>query len=59
MDLFVYDEEFEPLVADLELPRGRFRAWVDSVQDADDTLDALIASTPARSRQSPPVPRAW
>ncbi len=53
VDLFVYDEEFEPLMADLELPRGRFRAWVDSRQEADDTLDALIASTPARM---PPKP---
>ena len=53
VDLFVYDEEFEPLMDDIELPHGRFRAWVDSRQDADDTLDALIASTPARL---PPKP---
>jgi fatty-acyl-CoA synthase len=53
VDLFVYDEEFEPLIADIELPHGRFRAWADSRHDADDTLDALIASTPARL---PPKP---
>jgi fatty-acyl-CoA synthase len=53
VDLFVYDEEFEPLITDLQLPRGRFRAWLDSRHDADDTLDALIASTPARR---PPKP---
>ena len=53
VDLFVYDEEFEPLIADLELPHGRFRAWLDSRHEADDTLEALIASTPARL---PPKP---
>ena len=53
VDLFVYDEEFEPLMAGLELPRGRFRAWSDSRHDEADTLDALIASTPARL---PPKP---
>ena len=59
VDLFVYDEEFEPLVADLELPHGRFRAWLDSRHDEDDTLDALIASTPAARRPSPHARRAW
>jgi fatty-acyl-CoA synthase len=53
VDLFVYDEEFEPLVIDLELRLGRYRAWLDTRQDADDTLAALIASTPA---QAPPKP---
>ncbi|HEX3804736.1 MAG TPA: acyl-CoA synthetase [Solirubrobacteraceae bacterium] len=53
VDLFVYDEEFEPLIGDLALPRGRFRAWLETRHDADDTLAALIASTPTRT---PPKP---
>jgi fatty-acyl-CoA synthase len=54
VDLFVYDEEFEPLLADLTFPHGHFRAWLDSRHDADDTLAALIASTPATP--APPKP---
>jgi fatty-acyl-CoA synthase len=53
VDLFVYDQEFEPLIAELELPHGHFRAWLDSHGDAEDTLATLIASTPARR---PPKP---
>jgi fatty-acyl-CoA synthase len=53
-DLFVHDEEFEPLLGDLVFPYGRFRAWLDSRQDADDTLEALIAATP--SVPAPPKP---
>jgi fatty-acyl-CoA synthase len=53
VDLFVYDEEFEPALEGLEPPRGRFRAWRETRHDADDTLDALIAATPART---PPKP---
>ena len=53
VDLFVYDEEFEPLLAALELPRGRYRAWRDTRADAEDTLEALIASTPP---SAPPRP---
>jgi fatty-acyl-CoA synthase len=53
VDLFVYDEEFEPLVADLALAHGRYRAWTDTRAEAEDTLAALIASTPATP---PPKP---
>jgi fatty-acyl-CoA synthase len=53
VDLFVYDEEFEPLVTELELRFGRFRAWTDTREQDSDTLDALIAgSHPA----TPPKP---
>ena len=53
VDLFVYDEEFEPLVTGLELRFGRFRAWTDTREQDSDTLDALIAgSHPA----TPPKP---
>ncbi len=53
VDLFVLDEEFESLTAGLEFRHGRYRAWVDTRADADDTLAALIASTPA---SRPPKP---
>jgi fatty-acyl-CoA synthase len=53
VDLFVYDEEFEPLMTELEPRFGRFRAWTDTRRQDSDTLDALIASShPA----SPPKP---
>jgi fatty-acyl-CoA synthase len=53
VDLFVCDEEFEPLVTELELRLGRFRAWTDTREQDSDTLDALIAgSHPA----APPKP---
>jgi acyl-CoA synthetase (AMP-forming)/AMP-acid ligase II len=50
VDLFVYDEEFEPLLADLELRHGRQRAWTDTRHAEADTLAALIAG----SHPSPP-----
>src|SRR5579875_704158 len=53
VDLFVYDEEFEPLVAELELRHGRVRAWIDTREGEDDTLAAQIASAPA---VAPPKP---
>jgi fatty-acyl-CoA synthase len=53
VDLFVYDEEFEPLMTELEPRFGRFRAWTDTRRTDSDTLDALIASShPA----APPKP---
>ena len=39
--MLVYDDEFAPLVAGLELPQGRWRAWTD--EPGPDTLEALIA----------------
>ena len=50
VDLLVYDEEFEPLLAGLELRHGRFRAWADTRLEEPDTLDAVIAI----SRPTPP-----
>jgi fatty-acyl-CoA synthase len=50
VDLFVHDEEFEPLVTGLELRHGRVRAWTDTRVDDGDTLSALIAS----SQPAPP-----
>jgi fatty-acyl-CoA synthase len=53
-DLLVYDEEFEPLLGDLNPPQGRFRAWCETRHDEPDTLAALIAS--AAPAPAPPKP---
>ncbi len=53
VDMFVYDEEFRPLLGDLELQLGRVRAWVDTDLEGDDTLEALIATG---STAPPPKP---
>jgi fatty-acyl-CoA synthase len=44
-DLLVYDDEYAEVLEGVEPPHGRWRAWVDddSPEDAEDTLDALIA----------------
>jgi fatty-acyl-CoA synthase len=53
VDLFVYDEEFEPLMTEVQPRLGRYRAWTDTRREESDTLDALIASShPA----APPKP---
>ena len=52
-DLLVIDEEFEGLTAGLKPKRGIYRSWVDTRRDADDTLEALVASTPPKA---PPKP---
>jgi fatty-acyl-CoA synthase len=52
--LLVYDEEFEPLLGELDLPLGSYRAWTDDEEpDATDTLEALIAGG---DRAMPPAP---
>jgi fatty-acyl-CoA synthase len=53
VDLFVYDEEFEPQASSLAPRLGRFRAWTDTRPHDADTLDALIASSPTAA---PPKP---
>ena len=53
VDLFVYDEEFESLAGELDLPLGRYRAWLDSREQDGDTMAALIASS---SPAPPPKP---
>jgi fatty-acyl-CoA synthase len=52
-DLLVYDDEYSKVVKGVDPPHGRWRAWVDdgSPEEADDTLDALIASS---STKGPP-----
>ncbi len=58
VDLFVYDEEFERLVAGLDLRLGSYRAWTDTRPEDDDTLAALIAgSHPAAPAKPAHAPR--
>lgn len=58
VDLFVHDEEFEPLLSSVQPRLGCFRAWTDTRREAADTLDALIAgSTPARPPKPAHAPR--
>ncbi|HLY47588.1 MAG TPA: AMP-binding protein, partial [Solirubrobacteraceae bacterium] len=57
-DLLVYDDEYSEVLEGIDdPPRGRFRAWVD--EEADDTLDALIASgkrsAPPRAGEGPKI----
>jgi fatty-acyl-CoA synthase len=55
-DLLVYDEEFEHLVGDYTPRLGRVRGWLTTRLNADDTLIALIASTPPKTPPKPKVP---
>jgi fatty-acyl-CoA synthase len=59
-DLLVYDDEYaETLEGIDDPPHGRFRAWVDDPEDADDTLDALIEggddSAPPSADEGPKI----
>ncbi len=56
VDLFVYDEEFQEMVEGVDPEHGRWLSWADTDPDADDTLDALIESTPD---EAPPKPDHW
>jgi fatty-acyl-CoA synthase len=50
-DLLVYDDEYSDVLEGVDPPRGRWRAWVDddSPKDADDTLEALVASNSTKA----------
>jgi fatty-acyl-CoA synthase len=53
-DLFVYDEEYAELLGDIEPTRGRYLAWTDDADAADeDTIDALIRGA---DTSAPPKP---
>jgi fatty-acyl-CoA synthase len=59
-ELLVYDDEYSEMLEGIDdPPRGRYRAWVDGDEDADDTLDALIAAgdkgAPPRAGQGPKI----
>ena len=54
-DLLVYDDEYASTLKGVDPPHGRWRAWVDDddPEQAQDTLDTLIASA---STKAPPKP---
>ena len=58
VDLLVYDEEFKGMVEGVDPKHGRWRSFTDSESEADaeDTLEALIASAPDTA---PPKPDHW
>jgi fatty-acyl-CoA synthase len=53
-DLLVYDEEYEPMLEDVEPRRGRYVAWTDEPPPAD-SLEELIA---VGDESAPPKPGA-
>ena len=55
-DMVVYDEEYEPELDGLEFRLGRYRAWLDTRFDADDTLDALARSGSTAAPAKPARP---
>jgi fatty-acyl-CoA synthase len=56
VDLLIYDEEYEKAIGDF-IPRlGRVRAWVETRANADDTLEAQIASSKAAPPPKPSRP---
>jgi fatty-acyl-CoA synthase len=54
-DLLVYDDEYSETLGEIEPPRGRWRAWTDDDERADDTLDALIAGAESTAPPRPGV----
>jgi fatty-acyl-CoA synthase len=54
-DLLVFDDEYEALLGDVELPRGRWRAWTqEGSKSSDPTLDEAIGGADTKA---PPKPR--
>jgi fatty-acyl-CoA synthase len=59
-DLLVYDDEYSEVLEGIDdPPQGRYRAWVEDDEDADNTLDALIAAgdkgAPPRAGEGPKI----
>jgi len=55
VEVLVYDEEFEPVLADVPAPRGRYLAWTDG---ATSTLEELAGSGSDRLSAPPARPGA-
>lgn len=51
----IVDEEFLPVVAEIEAPGGRFIAWTDGAA-TDETLESLIALGNTKGRPTPTHP---
>jgi fatty-acyl-CoA synthase len=62
-DLLVYDDEYSEVLAGIEPPHGRWRAWVaeeaEHPENVDDSLESLIdggdTSTPQRPGRAPKI----
>ncbi|MFZ0043048.1 MAG: acyl-CoA synthetase [Solirubrobacteraceae bacterium] len=58
-DLLVYDDEYSKILKDIEPPHGRWRAWVDDDDGAEDTLEHLIkngdTSGPPKAGKAPKI----
>jgi fatty-acyl-CoA synthase len=58
-DLLVYDDEYADTLKGVEPPHGRWRAWVEDDDDAEDTLEHLIAngdgSGPPKAGKAPKI----
>ena len=56
-DLLVFDDEYEPLLGDVELPRGRWRAWTEEgSKSSDPTLDEAIDGADTKAPPKPGTP---
>ena len=56
-DLLVFDDEYEELLGDVELPRGRWRAWIEEGSESSDpTLDGAIEGADANAPPKPGTP---
>jgi fatty-acyl-CoA synthase len=56
-DLLVFDDEYEGLLGDVELPRGRWRAWTEEgSKSSDPTLDEAIDGADTKAPPKPGTP---
>ncbi len=56
-DLLVFDDEYEELLGDVELPRGRWRAWTEEgSKSSDRTLDEAIDGAETKAPPKPGTP---
>jgi fatty-acyl-CoA synthase len=56
-DLLVFDDEYEELLGDVELPRGRWRAWIEEGSESNDpTLDEAIEGADTSAPPKPGTP---
>ena len=56
-DLLVYDDEYEEMLGDVELPRGRWRAWTEEgSKSSDPTLEEAIDGADTKVPPKPGTP---
>ena len=55
--MLVFDDEYEPLLEGVELPRGRWRAWTEEgSKSSDPTLDEAIDGADTTAPPKPGTP---